>query len=93
MTGKFVGVKCITGTSKKDGKPYSFSIACIVTDYSEKDINDFSAVGENVHSVPVPDHFTDILNLKNVGKSGEFEFYYAGRGEQLAYVRLDDKSK
>lgn len=93
MNGKFIGIKRMVGESKKDGKKFDFSIACIVTDFTEKEVEKFNAAGNNVHAVSVPDHYKDVLTEKNLGKTGEFEFYFAGRGENLAYCRLDETKK
>lgn len=90
MKGKFVGVKRVTGTSKKTNQPFDIRIACIVTDMSERDVNN-GARGEDVHSVSVPDEFKELLSESNVGKTGDFTFFYSNGSERLAYATINAK--
>lgn len=87
MRGKFVGIKHISGTSKKDDKPFAFSVAVINTEMSERDINN-GAKGEDSHTVTIPDRLAGVLNDANVGKDVNVEFYYANNRENLAFADL-----
>lgn len=88
MKGTFVGLKHSVGESKKDGKHYDFWTANIVTDMSENDVEKREAVGLETHSPSVPKSLLEVLTKANVGKHGEFEFYFANGREQLGYAKL-----
>lgn len=90
MTGKFVGIKHATGTSKKDGKAFDFWTANIVTEMSERDVEQREGKGKEVHSVSIPKSLMEVLTPENVGREGEFEFYFTNGREQLGYARLSD---
>ena len=87
MNGKLIGIKHISGTSKKDGKPFSFSVACITTDMNEKDVNNGSK-GLDVHTPTIPERCAGYLNESAIGKDIEVEFYYANGRENIAYCNL-----
>lgn len=87
MVGKFIGLKRIKGTSKKTGKDFDFSIANIVTEMQERDI-DNGAKGEDVHTPIIPERYKDLLCEANIGKNVEVEFYYTNNSENIGYAAL-----
>lgn len=86
MKCTFVGLKMVDGVGK-NGKPYAFNVACLTSDMSSFDVLKGSK-GLNVHSCMVPERCNDVLNIQNLGKDIEAEFYFAGGREQIAYAAL-----
>ena len=71
----------------KSGKPFSFDTAILISDMSERDIEN-GAIGQDVHNVIIPDHAREVLVKENLGKKIEVQFYYAGRSEGIGYAAL-----
>lgn len=84
---KLIGVKQVSGTSKKTSKPFNFVTAILISDMCERDVQN-GAWGQDVHNVIVPDHAKDVLVAGNIGKEFEIQFYYAGRSEGVGYAAL-----
>lgn len=93
MKGQFIGIRHVEGTSQKTGREFSFDVACITSEMSERDINR-GARGIDVHTPTVSDRWKEVFSADNLGKEIEVEFYFANGRENIAYAALlPEKSK
>lgn len=92
MKCKFIGIKHVSGISKKDGKPFDFSTAMLTSEMSDRD-KDNGSHGLDVHVVSIPDKFRDVLNEANLGADCDVDFYFTRTAngtsrEILGYVQI-----
>jgi len=86
MKMKLVGVKHMSGKSKKNGKNYDFWSAMFLSDMTERDVSDRNGRGQDVHTMSIPERFMGDLNENSIGKDFQVETYYAGGRENIGYV-------
>lgn len=92
MKCKFIGIKHVSGISKKDGSFFDFSTAMLTSEMSDKDKANGSH-GLDVHVASIPERFIDILNESNLGKDCDVDFYYSRTAsgasrENIGYISL-----
>lgn len=90
MKAKLVGIKHISGNSKKDGKAFAFDTACMTTDMPTRDVEK-GAIGLDVVTPVVPERYADILCASNIGKDFEVEFYFANGRTNIGYCAVSGK--
>lgn len=92
MKCKFIGIKHVSGISKKEGKSFDFSTAMLTSEMSDRDKENGSH-GLDVHVVSIPERFLDILKESNLGADCDVDFYYSRTAsgvcrENIGYISL-----
>lgn len=85
MKTTLIGLKHIKGESKRTGKSFDMTIACLTAPMQDRDIENGSK-GLDVRTPAVPDRYRDLLTDSAIGKDFEIEFYFAGGRENIGYA-------
>lgn len=85
MNATFVGIRHITGVSKKTGKDFTIHRASFVSDFPDRHVQ-MGSVGQEVHSLPIPDRYAELFTAENIGKQFELDLYFANNEERIGYA-------
>lgn len=88
MVSKLIGIKRLKGENKTTHKPYDFTVACFTSDFTEGDIENHDAKGQQVHAPSVPDSFKEVITEKNIGKEFEVSYFFQNGREQIGFCQL-----
>ncbi len=87
MKATLVGIKHISGNSRRTGVPFSLDVACLTSDMPDRDVQN-GAKGLDVCTPVIPDRFLGLLTESNIGKDFRIEFYFANGRTNIAYCDL-----